>query len=238
MRVAALIPARNEADRIAATVLAVSCLESVVGCIVIDDASRDETERCAREAGAVVGRLPFNQGKGAALNHGCKMLETLAPFGPLESLDAVLLIDADLASSAEQAVVLVSALGEGVDMAIAGFPPAAGKAGFGMVKSLAHQAILELGGFDAQSPLSGQRALTIPCLKAVRPFADGFGVEVDMSIRALWAGMYLVEVPTTMTHRASGSNLRGFMHRGRQFFDVDRTVRKLVKEQKRLSQRR
>lgn len=232
MRVVALIPARNEADRITQTLQALYALDHLVGCIVVDDASRDATGKRAQEAGALVARLPFHQGKGAALNHACEMLEVLKPFGPLDSLDAVLLIDADLASSAQQAETLIAALQE-ADMAIAGFPPAVGKAGFGMVKSLAHDAILEMGGFEAQSPLSGQRALTIPCLKAVHPFAEGFGVEVTMSIRALWAQMRLVEVPTTMTHRASGRTLRGFIHRGRQLLDVERAIRKLAKEQRR-----
>ena len=233
MRAVALMPARNEADLIATTVSAVLSLDSVVGVIVIDDASDDETQQRAEEAGALVRRLACHQGKGTTLEHACNMLEILAPFGALESLDAILLLDADLGSTAAQAAALLSALEDGADLAIADFSPAAKKAGFGLVKSLARKAILELGGFEARSPLSGQRALSPKCLKMVRPFAPGFGIEVAMSIKALWAGMRLVEVPTTMTHRASGRTLRGFLHRGRQYFDVLRTVRSLKRERKR-----
>ena len=230
MRAVALIPAYNEADLIASTVAAVASLESVVGVIVIDDASKDGTGQFAAEAGALVRCLERRKGKGAVLEYGCRVLEETAPFGSHESLDAVLFIDADLGASAGQASVLLAALESGADLSIAGFPPAAGKAGFGMVKALAHDTILELGGFETHAPLSGQRALTMPCLKAVRPFAHGFGVEVAMSVKALWADMRLVEVPTTMAHRASGRTLQGFLHRGRQYFEVRLARRDLLRE--------
>ena len=232
MRVVALIPAHNEADRIAATVVSAGSLDGVVGVIVVDDASRDETRKHALEAGAVVARLPYHQGKGAALEHAAALLAELTPFGPMESLDAVILIDADLASSTHQASVLLAALKNGADMAIAILPPPNSKVGFGRVKKLAHETILELGGFDAQAPLSGQRALTIPCLKAVRPFAQDFGVELAMTVRALWAGMQLIEVPTTMAHRSSGNTVRGFLHRFHQYLDVAQTARELLHDAK------
>ncbi|MCL1891580.1 MAG: glycosyltransferase [Coriobacteriia bacterium] len=232
MRAVALIPAHNEADHLVATLAAVTGVVGVIGVIVVDDASHDATEQLALEAGAIVGRLERRQrkshGKGAALNHAIKILGEQEPFGSLDTLDAVLLLDADLGESAEQAAVLLSALEEkAADMAIACFPPANGNVGLGKVKRLAHSTILELGGFETQAPLSGQRALTTDCLKAVLPFADGFGVEVAMTVRALRANKRLVEVPTTMKHRASDNSLQGYLHRGRQYLDVARTARKL-----------
>ncbi len=106
-------------------------------------------------------------------------------------------------------------------MAIATFPPPAGKAGFGLVKNLARWGIGRLGGeFEASAPLSGQRALTRACLATVRPFSAGYGVEVGLTVRALRAGFRLVEVPTTMSHAATGRDLQGFIHRGRQLVHV------------------
>ena len=230
MRAVALVPARNEEALVASTILALLSLPQITGVIVVDDESHDETSKRAMDAGAVCARLPFHQGKGAALEHACNLLYELAPFGPLDALDAVLFIDADLGASATQADKLLAALAQGHDMAIAGFPAPTKKAGFGMVKRLAHDTILELGGFDASWPLSGQRALTLPCLEAIRPFAQNFGVEVALSVRALWAHMSLIEVPTTMTHRVSGRSIRGFIHRGRQYLDVAQTARELMRE--------
>lgn len=225
MRVAALIPAFDEADRIVQTVAAAYALPGVVAVVVVDDCSRDDTASRARETGALTESLLSRTGKGGALEAACKLLESTMP---MSSLDAVLLLDADLGPCASEAAKLLVPLQTGVaDLAVASFPPPPRKAGLGLVKRLAHNAIAELGGLETAAPLSGQRALTVPCLSAVRPFAPGFGMEVAMSIQALQAGYRLVEVATTMSHRASGRTIKGFLHRGRQYLDVRRTVRRL-----------
>jgi hypothetical protein len=213
MTTAVLIPAHNEADRIADTVRAALSIPGVDVAVVVDDASRDDTARMAEEAGAKVVRLEFNVGKGAALEAGAARIS---------HADRILLLDGDLGSTAAQGELLLRPLLDGTaDMAIAGFPRAEGKAGFGLVKRLARRGIASMGGgFTADAPLSGQRALTRECLEAVRPFATGYGVEVALSVRALRAGLRLVEVPTTMTHAATGRDLAGFIHRGRQFVHV------------------
>ena len=158
-------------------------------------------------------RLQRNVGKGAALNAGAKYCE---------DADIVLLLDGDLGSSASQADLLLKPLLEGTaDMTIARFPRPTGKAGFGLVKNMARKEIAKMGnGFDAQAPLSGQRALTRACLDAVLPFASGYGVEVGLTIRALRQNFRLLEVETTMTHAATGRDLSGFIHRGKQFVHV------------------
>ena len=213
MLIVALIPARDEAAAIAETVRATLAIPGVTRVLVIDDGSLDETDQLAEKAGAKVMRLFGSHGKGAALEAGAKRVE---------DADIVLLLDGDLGSAASQGELLLAPLLAGdADMAIARFPRPTGKAGFGLVKSLARFGIRKLGGdFDAQAPLSGQRALTQSCLATVRPFSAGYGVEVGLTIRALRAGFRLTEVETTMSHAATGRNLRGFIHRGRQFVHV------------------
>jgi len=118
-------------------------------------------------------------------------------------------------------------------MAIAAFPRPDGKAGFGLVKGLARWGIARMGGgWLADAPLSGQRALSRECFELTRPFATGYGVEVALSVRALRSGMRLVEVPTTMTHAATGRDLRGFVHRGRQFVHVALALLRLAFEKR------
>lgn len=208
-----LIPARDEAASIAATVTAARSIPSVSRVIVIDDGSRDDTDLIAEKAGAKVVRLFGSHGKGAALEAGARRVE---------DADIVLLLDGDLGETAAQGIALIAPLLAGdAGMAIAAFPRPAGNAGFGLVKQLARWGILRLGGpFDATAPLSGQRALSRSCLATVRPFSAGYGVEVGLTVRALRAGFRIVEVPTTMTHSATGRDLRGFVHRGRQFVHV------------------
>jgi hypothetical protein len=213
MEIAVLIPARDEAVAIADTVAAARAIPGVTRVIVIDDGSEDDTDQLAEKAGAKVLRLFGSHGKGAALEFGAQRVE---------DADIVLLLDGDLGSSATQGALLTAPLlGGNADMAIAAFPRPAGKAGFGLVKGLARWGIGRLGGeFEATAPLSGQRALTRSCLATVRPFSAGYGVEVGLTVRALRGGFRLTEVETTMSHSATGRDVRGFVHRGRQFVHV------------------
>lgn len=223
MDVAVLIPAHNEATRVASTVTASLALPGVSRVVVVDDASADDTARVAEDAGAKVVRLTFNVGKGAALEAGITRIE---------DADIVVLLDADLGTTAAQASALLAPLLAGeADMAIARFPRPAAKAGFGLVKGLARWGIARMGGgFIAEAPLSGQRALTRECLQLVRPFASGYGVEVALTVRALRRGMRLVEVPTEMAHAATGRDVSGFIHRGRQFVHVAMALIRLALE--------
>ncbi len=66
---AVLIPAYNEADRIAATIAGIrDCCSAEI--VVISDGSSDSTATKVRETGSVVIELPFNLGYGAALQTG------------------------------------------------------------------------------------------------------------------------------------------------------------------------
>ena len=57
------------------------------------------------------------------------------------------------------------------------------------------------------------------------PFADGYGMEIGMTIDAVRAGHRVVEVELDLTHRATGRTLAGFLHRGRQLVDFVRAYR-------------
>lgn len=226
MNVIALIPAYNEAERIAATVQATSGTPGVCRVVVVDDASSDETAARARAAGAEVLTLARNTGKGAALDAGLTHIAAEA--------DILLLLDGDLGETAAQCAGLLQPVLRGeADMTIATFPRPTGKAGFGLVKGLARWGIARLGhGFVAEAPLSGQRALSRAAWSRVTPFAFGYGVEVALTVRALRGGLRVLEVPTTMSHAATGRDVAGFMHRGRQFAHVLRALVRLTFERR------
>ena len=223
MDIAALIPAHNEALSIAQTVRAVRTVRGVTRVVVVDDGSEDDTALHAEDAGAKVIRMTGNAGKGAALEAGAKRVS---------DADVVLLLDGDLGETASQAALLLGPVLAGdTDMTIASFPRPTAKAGFGLVKGIARFGIRRLGGeFEATAPLSGQRAITRSCLETVRPFSAGYGVEVGLTIRALRAGFRVAEVQTTMSHSATGRDMSGFIHRGRQFFHVTGALIRLAFE--------
>jgi glycosyltransferase involved in cell wall biosynthesis len=228
MNVIALIPAYNEADIVGATIAAVLALSEVTRVVVIDDGSSDDTIAVAKAAGAEVLQGSRNAGKGSALNRG------IACLGKIEEFEgAILLLDADLGASAgEAACLLAPVISDRADMSIGRLPIPHHKAGFGFVKRLAHAAIAELGGgFDAQAPISGQRCISGDCLATCLPFAEGYGVEVALTVRALQGGWRLTEVPVEMYHRSTGRDLPGFLHRFRQYRDIKRTIKTLELEQ-------
>ncbi|MEZ5066682.1 MAG: glycosyltransferase family 2 protein [bacterium] len=69
MRTLAIVPAFDEEGSVGGVVRDLRALGGV-DVVVVNDGSRDETSRVAREAGAVVLDLPFNLGIGAAVQTG------------------------------------------------------------------------------------------------------------------------------------------------------------------------
>lgn len=214
MSAAAIVPAYNEEGRVGATVRALLGSGAVDRVVVVDDGSTDRTGLEAGREGAEVIALETNMGKGAALKAG------------LASVDApvYLLADADLQQSAGRLGALVDAVHGGADIAIAQFDVAGG---FGLAKGIARYGIWRLAGQDMKSPLSGQRALAKRALEAVWPLPEGWGVEVAMTVRALWSGLKVVEVPLALEHRATGRDVQGFLHRGKQCIAVASTLLRL-----------
>ena len=224
VRAAAVIPAYNEELRIAATVRAAADIPGVDLVVVVDDGSADRTGHRATEAGAEVVTAPTNGGKAAAMERGAAHVAELEADDDNEPR-LLLFLDADLQESAGRAALLLEAVVNGdADVAIATLPAQPG-GGRGFVVNLARSGISDATGWLAQQPLSGQRALTRHAFEAAIPLADGFGVEVGMTIDLLRAGYKVAEVPVDLRHRVTGKDLRAQMHRVRQFWAVWRALR-------------
>ncbi len=226
-RVAAVVPCKDEADRIAATVAALTALPQVATVVVVDDGSSDDTAAVAREAGADVVRHPRNRGKAAALETGMARVRVLereaAERDPGEAWrSALLFVDGDLQETATNVGVLTDAVLSGAaDMTIATLPAQlTSGGGRGLVVNLARQGIERLTGFRAVQPLSGMRCLSPRALDAATPLASGWGVETALTVDVLRAGLTVLEVPCDLQHRVSGRDWRGQVHRAEQYRDV------------------
>src|SRR5215472_10861243 len=193
--VAVVIPARNESDRIEATVRAAAGLAGADVVVVVDDGSGDGTAAIAEAAGALVMRHARHRGKAAAM-------ETGAEAGPL--LEAV---------RAGRA-----------DMTIAVFSHRVKQGGHGFVVALSGSGIMRATGWRPAQPLNGQRCLTRAAFEAARPLAPGWGAETGLTIDLLRQGMRVVEVEVPLEHRATGRDWRSQLHRARQFADVARAL--------------
>ncbi|MCF2707062.1 glycosyltransferase [Arcanobacterium haemolyticum] len=218
-RVAVIIPAKDEEERIGATIRAARAIPHVDLVVVVDDGSEDDTQNAARHAGATVVRHSVNRGKASALETGASVVAMRDAAGVEPRL--LLFLDADLGESAVETAPLVLPVVAGeVDCAIAALPPQAGAGGFGFVTGLGRKAIERATGWRPRQPLSGQRCLTRAAYNVARPLATGWGVEVGMTIDLLAAGMTVQEVPCALQHRATANNLAGYLHRASQYKDV------------------
>jgi glycosyltransferase involved in cell wall biosynthesis len=223
--VAVVIPARNESDRIAATVLAAVGLPGVDIVIVVDDGSTDGTAAAAQDAGASVMRHARNRGKAAAMETGAEAVRLLEDNERRDRPRHLLFLDADLAETAAGAAPLAEPVREGrADMTIAVFSTRVKHGGHGFVVSLSGSGIMRATGWRPAQPLNGQRCLTRAAFEAARPLAPGFGVETGLTIDLLRQGMRITEVEVPLAHRATGGDWRSQVHRARQFVDVGRAL--------------
>jgi glycosyltransferase involved in cell wall biosynthesis len=211
---AAIVAARNEADRIGATVAALRGALPGVRVWVADDASEDGTAEAAMAAGAEVVSRGRPHGKGANVTAAAE-----AALSVEEPPALVLLCDGDLGESAARLAPLVAAVRAGeCDLAVAAFSRRVG-GGFGLALGFARWAIRRLCGAETEAPISGQRAMHAEVLGATLPFAKGYGMEIGMTVDAIRAGYRLGEYELDLEHRATGRDLAGFLHRARQLRD-------------------
>ena len=212
---AVIVTARNEADRLGATLRALGATFPDAQLWVADDASDDATAAVATQAGARVVTAPKRLGKGGTATFAAEAL--LGEGDP-----TVLLADADLGESAAQLQNLVAAVSTGeADLAIATFARRVG-GGFGIAVGTSRWAIRKTTGRTMTAPISGQRAMRPGVLAQLLPFATGFGMETGMTIDALRKRLTVVEVELPLEHRATGRTLSGFVHRARQAKDIAR----------------
>jgi len=222
--VAALAPtvfvaARNEADRIGATLASLAEAFPGAELIVADDASTDATAEVAAATGALVVSGRRSLGKGGNMTRAVAwQVERLTALGAPPTL----LCDGDLGDSAAELRALVDAVADGTcDLAIAAFRRRIG-GGVGAALRYASWSIRRRSGYEAGAPISGQRALSPVALNAAFPFAAGYGMEIGITVDVVRAGLTVRELELDLVHRATGKTLGGFVHRARQLRDFTR----------------
>jgi glycosyltransferase involved in cell wall biosynthesis len=223
--VAVVIAARNEADRIAATVAGAAALAGVGLVVVVDDGSRDATAAVAQRAGAAVMRHQRNRGKGTAMETGAEAVRLVDQREHRDRPRHLLFLDADLGDTAGQAGPLMGPVTAGTaDMTIAVFAATVKLGGHGLVVGLSGAGIRRATGWQPRQPLNGQRCLTRAAFEAARPLAHGWGVETALTIDLLRQGLRITEVEVELGHRATGTGLRAQLHRAHQLTDVARAL--------------
>lgn len=224
--VSIIIPAYNEENKIKDTLLGVIDIEEINEIIVVDDGSSDNTEKAAKSIvndKIKVFKLDRNRGKGYALNYGLKKA--------MENADIIGFLDGDLGSSSSETIKLIKpVINNEVDVTIAKFPPAKKKGGMGFVKRLAKDSVFEMTGVELDATISGQRIFKKEVLEKFDEIPFGYGVEVGMTIDILKYGYSIKEILVNMTHNETGRDLKGFIHRGKQYYHIKKIANKKRKE--------
>lgn len=221
-----IMPAYNEANKIKNTLENIYSIEEIDEIIVVDDGSSDNTSEIVSSIESKkikIFKLEQNKGKGYALNYGLNIA--------MENADIIGFLDADLGSSSKEVKKLIdSILNNEADVIIAKFPPAKKKGGLGFVKGLAKKSVLEMTGKELDATLSGQRLFKKEVLNKFDEIPFGYGVEVGMTIDILKYGYTIKEVLVNMTHSETGRDLKGFIHRGKQYYHIKKVLRQKRKE--------
>ncbi len=209
-----IVPAYNEESRIVGTILALKSIRYVKHIYVINDGSTDKTyDKICSIDGINIINQSSNRGKGEALYRGLQLA--------LKDSDIIVFADADLEESAKDIEkLIVPILKDETDVTIAKFPPARRKGGFGFVKGLAKKGVFINTGENIDTALSGQRAFKSEVLKQINHRYKGYGVELGMIIDILNKGYDVMEIDVNMYHNETGRDLAGFIHRGKQFWQV------------------
>jgi glycosyltransferase involved in cell wall biosynthesis len=212
-----IVAAHNEADRIGVTLDALARAFPSAQVVVADDASRDGTGDIALARGAQLVRRGRPHGKGANVSAAAR-----SALAGVDDGTTFVLCDADLGPSAAELGPLIAAVERGdCDLAVAAFARRLG-GGLGLTLGFARWAIERRCGYRAVTPISGQRAMRAAVLRSALPLAAGYGMETGMTIDAVRAGYRLCEIELDLEHRATGRDLAGFLHRGRQLRDIAR----------------
>jgi glycosyltransferase involved in cell wall biosynthesis len=200
MEASVLIPAFNEEKTVAQVVRVAR--EAGFPVIVADDASRDATAQRAREAGALVVRLPENRGKGGAVAEGLKRVQT--PY--------LILLDADLLGlkPGHLHALLAPVLKGEARMSVGVFRKGRASTDWAM----------RLTPF-----LSGQRALRTEDLKGVEGLERArYDLEVLLTRHARRSGWRVVYLPLEGVSQVMKEEKRGFWagfaHRMRMYWEV------------------
>jgi hypothetical protein len=210
VRVAAIVPALNEAEVIGRVVEEIRAADPRIDVVVVDDASSDETAEVARALGASVLRLPFNVGIGGAVQTGFR-------FAVAQGYDLAVRLDGDGQHDAREIPKLLGPVERGDANIVIGSrfaeaggtyrPPFARRIGIRVFARL----VSLLGGQRVTDTTSGFIALD---RLGIQLFARDYPhdyPEVEATLVALRSGLRLAQVQVEMRERETGASSITFL---------------------------
>jgi glycosyltransferase involved in cell wall biosynthesis len=225
-RILIIVPAWNEAASIADVVTEIRGELPGTDVLVVDDGSIDDTARIAREAGAVVIRLPYNLGVGGAMRLGYR-------YAMVNGYEAAVQVDADGQHDPRYVPKLLDRLQDaslviGARFAGEGDYKTRGPRRWAM--TVLSVVLSRMAGHRLTDTTSGFRACDRSLIEL---FAQWYPVEylgdtVETTVRVLRLGYQVRQVPVAMRQRFSGtpskSPVKAMLYLGRAFFALGMAV--------------
>jgi glycosyltransferase involved in cell wall biosynthesis len=203
LRLAAIMPALNEAEQIASVIAELRQVDPAVEVIVVDDGSIDRTAAEARRAGAEVIRLPFNLGIGGAVQTGYK-------YAFEHGYDIAFQLDGDGQHDPRQLDAIIEPVARGeADIAIGSRFLGLAQYRVPRVRRLAMALFARFVSLVVRQPLSDTsssfRAVNRRAMKLfAHEYPHGYLETVEATVMASKYGLRLIEVPVVMRERMFG----------------------------------
>jgi glycosyltransferase involved in cell wall biosynthesis len=218
-KVLVIVPAYNEADRIAAVIQEASRYLPV---LVVDDGSSDDTSLVAVQSGAELLRQEPNQGKGAALRAGFS-------FALERRYDAGLTLDADGQHDPAEIPDFVQAFQQRrADLIIGArdfrLMPLVRR----MTNTFGRWSFSWAVGQLVQDNQSGYRLLSTSMMRAMLPSRErGFEFEAEMIAECIQRGFILEWIPIHTIYRDERSHIHPLQHTANYLRIVFQTRRRM-----------
>ena len=218
-RVLIIMPAWNEADSIGDVVREIRGELPGTDVLVVDDGSADDTSEVARQAGAIVARLPYNLGVGGAMRLGYR-------YARSGGYDAAVQVDADGQHDPRYVPKLIDGLDDaslviGARFAGEGDYRVRGPRRWSM--AMLSFVLSRMAGRRLSDTTSGFRACDQDLIKFFAGWypVDYLGDTVEVLVRVIRLGYRVSQIPVAMRPRFAGvpskSPLKALLYLGRAF---------------------
>ena len=217
MRTLIIVPTHNEAANISEVVNRIRDNVPDADLMVIDDQSTDATRTIVRERASADPQVRLverevKRGLGDAYLHAFAI-------GLTEEYDALVEIDADLSHDPATLPMMLDLADRGIALVIGSrYIPGGSVIGWPRRRTWLSRwgnryagLVLGLALNDATSGYRVYRADTLRQIGLDGVQADGYGFQIEMTYRAVQAGLSVVEVPIAFRDRVAGTSK---MHRG------------------------
>lgn len=198
LRVAVVIPCRDEEATVGKVVADFRAALPDAAVVVVDNASTDRTADRARAAGARV-VAESRKGKGFAL---------LTGFQATRDADFVVMVDGDDTYPAERAGDLLAAAQGGADMVVGTRRADAADKAFRLFHVVGNRLFARLVrlifGLRTRDLFSGYRVLSRRFIESSPLIATGFEIEAELSLQAVMHRFNVAEVPVAYRARPAG----------------------------------